>query len=173
MPRRLTDIDGLVLRHLVAHGQARWSRSVTVLGAPKLMLTATAVAGVLTQRSWPSAMRPVAVLGAGLTVRHVLCLLVHRPRPPERLWRVEPDGYSFPSKHVTTIVLAASGFLSLLRTPAARWARGSAALTIAGVAVSRMRLGVHWPTDVLGGMLFGEVWLWLTRRVLPGKPRAR
>ena len=73
------------------------------------------------------------------------------------------EAFSFPSGHVTvsTVVL---GFLAFLLTRGAGTGRRLAIVATAGVyvalvAFSRLYLGAHWFSDVLGGMSFGLAWV--------------
>lgn len=89
-------------------------------------------------------------------------LLVGRPRPPvEHLEAV--GSASFPSGHATS---AAALYIALLlaflasRPPAGVRiaAIASTALLLIGVAFSRIYLGVHYPSDVIAGLLLGGGW---------------
>jgi undecaprenyl-diphosphatase len=94
------------------------------------------------------------LLGVGLK------LLVGRDRPDLLDPVTRAAGYSFPSGHALNAALAA-GVLLLVVLPMARspWARGTvwaAAATVAVVTgLSRVAIGVHYSSDVLGGWLLG------------------
>ncbi len=115
----------------------------------------------------------VSGVGTGLK------FIVHRPRPTADLVSVieQLDSYSFPSGHVL-FYTAFFGFLFyLIYTLLKRsWPRtvllSLLGLLIALVGVSRIALGQHWFSDVLGAYLLGSVWLALTVRVYQwGKDR--
>jgi undecaprenyl-diphosphatase len=94
-------------------------------------------------------------------------LLVDRPRPNSHLVDViqHANGVSFPSGHVMSYV-AFWGLLfsfGVILFTGKRWWR-IALLVISGLFVvlvgpSRIYLGDHWASDVLGGYIFGGVWL--------------
>lgn len=102
----------------------------------------------------------VLALAAGQLVRIALATWVGRPRPPGTDWLRDASGPSFPSGHTTTAALVASVVCVALRRARPRVRRiGSAAvLTWAvGVGLTRVYLGVHWPSDVLGGWLLAAL----------------
>ncbi len=92
--------------------------------------------------------------------------LVDRPRPvPEFAVAIAP-GASFPSGHAMTS-LVTYGVLLLLFLPAVpgHWRRtviAVAAMIVVVVGITRVGLGVHYPSDVLAGWLLGCVWLAVT-----------
>jgi undecaprenyl-diphosphatase len=154
-------------------------RDFTALGGIGVLSAVTlAVVGflVLTRKRHAAAAVAVAVLG-GLLLSQALKWGFARPRPD-----LVPHGQtvytqSFPSGHamLSAVVYLTLGAL-LARTQPRRRVKlyflAVAGVLTAVVGVSRVYLGVHWPTDVLGGWAVGAGWallcwlamLWLQRR---------
>ena len=114
----------------------------------------------------------LALLLNGLSCNLLLKPLIARPRPfalrEIALLIAAPKDYSFPSGHTSAAFAAAS---------ALAWSRSRlavpACVLAAILAFSRLYLYVHYPTDVLGGILLGCLcglggWL-ICRRILPKK----
>lgn len=83
-----------------------------------------------------------------------------RPAAPGAL----RDDFSFPSGHAFNAVLLYGAILLLSWSQwKAAWARWAAALIVSGLILvigwSRLALGVHYPTDVLGGFALGAAWV--------------
>lgn len=88
---------------------------------------------------------------------------IARPRPPRTDWATHASGFSMPSGHSTTSALvaglacwaAAHGAQRILR----RCVWGLAVVWAAGAGLTRIYLGVHWPSDVLAGWLLAAACL--------------
>lgn len=141
------------------------ARAATVLGDTPVVWTAvgaSALLGGARSRRWMSLLGPVCTLAAASATRHALAEVIDRPRPPDRLWRASWSGPSFPSRH-TTLGTVGAGLVARLLTPGPR-AHVVVWPVAAAVGVSRLVLGVHWPSDVVGGWVFAAATLALTRR---------
>jgi undecaprenyl-diphosphatase len=127
---------------------------------------------------WLRSMRVEALMTIGISwtnalVRTLIKRLIHRPRPHPLLVRRTKlsQGKSFPSGHVASALtfwgwLFALGML-LLRGKRS-WQKSLLSLPVLFlmlVGPSRIYLGEHWATDVLGGYLFGGGWLGLALRL--------
>ncbi|MEQ1931106.1 MAG: phosphatase PAP2 family protein, partial [Parvularculaceae bacterium] len=138
---------------------------VTALGgAPVLtLLTALLTGYLIVRRRWTNlALLIVVVVGQSLVVDQ-LKEFFDRPRPEivPRLQKV--SNLSFPSGHAASsasvyLLLAAMLAPSLPNRAARLYALMSAALLALLVGMSRVALGVHYPTDVLAGWSFGLAW---------------
>ena len=155
---------------------------LTRLGAGRslLVITVLAIAVLMWRRKKRAAVfLTVATLGT-LVLNILLKLAFRRARPDAVLYVISlPGSFSFPSGHA----LGATGvFLSLLVVARSLGARGvpllllvtATGMLIAGVAVSRVYFGVHYPSDVIGGILAGFGWIsgitgYFYPRLLPGE----
>jgi membrane-associated phospholipid phosphatase len=111
--------------------------------------------------------RPVvflAVAAAGEIAAYLVTVsIISRPRPPVRLLDpgLEPL-HSYPSGHVAAAMATYGGLAVLTWTYGGdrrRWLSGLLALAPPLVAVGRLYLGVHHPTDVLVSLAFMSAWL--------------
>lgn len=104
----------------------------------------------------------VLLSGVPLLFGLLLKELVGRARPDLWLTGPEPSGLSFPSGHATFAIIF-GGILIVLAeeavspAPARRAIQLFLILLILAIGASRVYLGVHWPSDVVGGYLFGGV----------------
>ncbi|MBV9527221.1 phosphatase PAP2 family protein, partial [Sphingomonas sp.] len=103
------------------------------------------------------------VLLAGRSLVEVQKYGVERVRPGLEPHLVPVKTFSFVSGHAgnSMVVFLA---LALALAPEGRWRVASVAAALAGslvIGLSRVMLGVHWPSDVIGGWAFGALWVLL------------
>ncbi|MGY1503276.1 phosphatase PAP2 family protein [Streptomyces sp. QTS52] len=144
------------------------ARVVTHTGTGFVPYVLVALAGYLLGRTARRRIQAAAVclvcLVAAQAVRFSVMALLSRPRPATALWATDAGHWSFPSGHTTTSAVTAGLLVLAVR---ARAPRGrhliAAAVGCWGVLVglTRVYLGVHWFSDVIGGWLFAVWWLGL------------
>jgi undecaprenyl-diphosphatase len=109
----------------------------------------------------------IAIVAIGRGSSELQKYWVARVRPDAEPHLVTVKTSSFPSGHATSSMIF---FLTLALVLAAgtRWrcpaVTGAILLSLA-IGTSRVMLGVHWPSDVIGGWAFGMVWVLLTLRL--------
>jgi undecaprenyl-diphosphatase len=182
------DFDERVLRMLrdpadpsVARGP-RWlavsAEEVTALGGVTVLCLVTlAVCGflVLARRYRTLLLVLAATLGGGV-LNTLLKQLFSRPRPSVVPHLTEVMTQSFPSGHAmlsATVYLTLGGLLAQLaeRRRLKAYIIGVALLLCLVVGLTRVYLGVHYPTDVLAGWVAGLSWALLTALVARGLHR--
>jgi undecaprenyl-diphosphatase len=154
-------------------------RDLTALGGPTVLtlLVLLVIGYLLLNRQRRAALFLVACIGGGCAVAAVLKHVIGRERPHVVPHLAEATSTSFPSGHsmLSSVVYLTLGAL-IARTMAHRHEKIyfilAALLLSFLVGVSRVFLGVHFPTDVLGGWAAGTGWAllcwmatyWLQRR---------
>ena len=141
-------------------------RMITHMGEPAVLVLLTLAVAVLwsvEHRARAARLLIFSTLGVVL-LNEILKLVFHRPRPAAFFGYQEPSTYSFPSGHSVTS-LCFYGVLAWILAARLPSRRSRAVLyTVAGVLVlligfSRVYLGVHYLTDVIGGYALGVAWL--------------
>jgi undecaprenyl-diphosphatase len=138
---------------------------ITALGGATVVVILSVVAGVLL---WLTDHRYSAVLlgiaaGGSILLNHLLKAVFARARPDVLEWVTHAGPLSFPSGHSMNAV-AAYGTLAYLIArlePTVRARRITFALAtviILLIGTTRVYLGVHYPSDVIGGFLVGLAW---------------
>lgn len=113
---------------------------------------------------WKLALQATIVLASAFALNVAIKHLIGRDRPLEELRLVTAHSYSFPSGHSMSAI-AFYGFLIYLTY---KYVENTAlkifliiiqTALILGIGLSRVYLGVHFPTDVAAGFIAGFIWL--------------
>ena len=151
---------------IVGHtGWIRMLKVLTFVGTPQFLTGVVILVAIFLWRRHRyrlMAFLVVTAAGGGI-IDSVVKILVNRDRPNLANPIIPLHGKSFPSGHAmsSTIVY---GALLLIFFPVIpkRWrlpSIGGVFLLVAAIGVSRLALGVHYVTDVLGGVILGLAWL--------------
>lgn len=102
-------------------------------------------------------------LAGGAVLSFLLKNLFHRARP-DMFWIVQETGFSFPSGHALATMCFYGMVAFLIMRTMASWRGRLTVMTLAvvmsvAVGISRIYLGVHYPTDVVAGYAAGSMWL--------------
>ena len=164
-PFDLAGRDGLRSLEHPTLSAIMWGASV--YGAPvRLTPLGLLAAGVFLYRGWRrGALLVVVTLAGAWVVDTGLKLLFARARPrPFYDYYPAPESYSFPSGHALFSVCFFGGLAVLLThrlngraAQVTIWLLACAAILLIGA--SRVYLGVHYPTDVVGGYAMGITWV--------------
>lgn len=170
-------LDRTLLLELYAGGDpllADAARVLTDLGGWLFLIVVTAAGAIFLlfrKQYWLAAILFIGPLTGRLLVEFQKVQL-NRLRPAENEHLIHVSSLSFPSGHSANslIAYATMAFL-LIEQPAHRtkWLFAAAALTVM-IGFSRVILGVHWPSDVIGGWAFGAAWTLLLVRLSENPP---
>lgn len=149
-------------------------RDVTSLGSTVVLafVTFATVAYLLITHRRAGALFVFVAVASGQILSSLLKLVIDRARPDIVPHLAEVHTASFPSGHamlsaVTYLTLGALAARIVPERAARAYILGLAMVTTLAVGISRIYLGVHWPSDVLGGWCVGAVWAmlcWLAAR---------
>ena len=159
-------------------------RDVSGLGSMVVLVlvTAAAIFYLLLIGKWREALMVLVAVGGGQILSSLLKLGIDRPRPDLVPHLTQVQTLSFPSGHAmmaaVTYLTLGSMLAGIVPGRATKiYVLGVAVLITLMVGVSRLYLGVHWPSDVLAGWSAGFAWAmlcWLAARRLirPGPDSA-
>lgn len=112
------------------------------------------------RRRWEAALHWLAAPLFGAALVWVLDAVIRMPRPPAA---VAVAGFDFPSAQVTMAMIVYGFFAVLIARElpgrSRAWPYAVAALLVGMLAFARLYLGAHWLSDVMGGALFGMIWI--------------
>jgi undecaprenyl-diphosphatase len=192
-------VFALVAGVVVAQGTPSWDTSILLLMARHqqqaaraivrtisatgsvpavLVLLSAALAVLLFARLYRQAAFVAAATLLSMTVSGAMKLVFARTRP--EVIAQTPGGWSFPSGHTTSATgFAVALVIVLWATPWRRPALVAAAVYAVGIGLTRLYLGVHFPSDVVAGWalsvaIVGVTWLafWDRLEPEPAEPRA-
>ena len=140
-------------------------RDITSLGSAAVMIlvTLSALGFLMLQKKWRWVLFIMIAVGGGVFWEVTLKRFFARPRPDLFTVPFLPSTYSFPSGHSMTaaVVYLTLGVLISQAFPQRAvkvYIVFCAILLAVLVGISRIYLGVHWPTDVLAGLSAGGAW---------------
>lgn len=161
--------DDAVLTWMGAH-QVHWVQrgvlEITALGEGSVVIVITlALALILAvDRHRLAAFLLIVAAYGGLILNAALKHIFNRPRPHIFVWGTTVASTSFPSAHaMNAAILYLTVAFIISRLELRWWARVltllAAVVIVALICLSRLYLGVHYPTDVIGGLIIGVAWV--------------
>ena len=166
----LTNFDLALTTWIRAHTTPLGDRiftAVSLTGSPISMAAVGMIGAVIIvmRRKWLELAAWVAgFMGAGV-LAYILKIVIQRPRPVGATAFLHGDSFSFPSGHALGSLV---GYGMLAYVIGSNWvttARGrfrlviGTAVLVVAIGISRLYLGVHYFSDVVGGYAVGVLWL--------------
>lgn len=165
---RTQAFDESVLRWIAGHRSPALEpimMEITFLGTGTVVMAIVVVSGLflwLSNHKYSAALLVVCTLG-GIVLNNLLKLGYSRPRPQLFDWVVPALSWSFPSGHA----MSAAAVYGTVAYLAARLQKRHAhrvitmlcaVVLIIMIAMTRLYLGVHYPSDVIAGVIIGLAW---------------
>ena len=145
------------------------ARFFTTLGEPTVLISASVACALWLwyagHRHLPFVLIAITMFGRGAS--ELQKYWIARLRPDLETHLVVVKTSSFPSGHANSAMIFYLT-LALVLSAGTRWHRAAvtgAILLAICVGLSRVMLGVHWPSDVIGGWSFGLLWVLMTLRL--------
>jgi len=160
--------DDTVLRWLSQHRTGTLDAimlEITFLGTGTVVMMIVGISAMflwLTRHKYSAVLLLLATFG-GIALNNLLKLGFSRPRPQIVEWGTQASSWSFPSGHAMSaaIVYGTVAYLAarLQRRHVTRvLTMVVAVLMILLISISRLYLGVHYPSDVIAGLIIGTAW---------------
>jgi membrane-associated phospholipid phosphatase len=156
----------LAVRYFSSDGMTTIMRGISYMGSPTVLvivgLLVILYVGYFRRHFWDASLVPIALIG-GIILNTSLKNLFHRERP-ELLRLVEVSGLSYPSGHAM-VSFVFFGMMIYLMWMNYQGRFGKIifsllfGLLILLIGISRIYLGVHYPSDVVAGFAAGSFWL--------------
>jgi undecaprenyl-diphosphatase len=164
------------LHNIASPGLDALMNGLTTMGSGLVLIPifVVVVAALLLRRRYGAALFLGVASGGALVIDATMKVVFQRPRPKLDYAAVLPD-YSFPSGHSMNGVVTYVSVALILWSVFGRRV-GVPALLIAsvlafGIGLSRIYLGYHYLTDVVGGWLAGVVWLLVVGAAFRARPK--
>ena len=142
----------------------RVMQTITRLNDPEVVSVVAGIALILLlwKRYYPEAKIFVIDCAGGVVLSYGLKSVFGKTRPD--LWEsaIEEVSFSYPSGHAlgSTVLYGFLAYILATSYPQFSWSIYIAAVALIGaIGSSRLYLGVHWPTDIIGGYGIGFLWL--------------
>lgn len=135
---------------------------VTELGGVVVVTTVTLLAFIyfLVKKSYDKATLMALGVGGAAGIGYILKAIFERSRPDLWEWLIVESNFSFPSGHaIGSSALALCLVVVFWKTKWRRYAAIGAITYVVVVSFSRLYLGVHYPSDILGGWLLSATWI--------------
>ena len=172
----LTGFDQAVLGWFVAHRSEALTQAMLLVSGlhktvPVLVAAAMLAAWQALRHRRAIAWRLLLLIAGGMFLNFGVKQVFQRGRPETEEALVHLASFSFPSGHAAAATVLYAGLCGLAfnRTRSCWWrvlAVAGACAMIALVATSRMYLGAHYFSDVVGGVLLASAWVALVQGVL-------
>jgi len=160
--------DDAVLRWFAAHRSPILDEimlEITFLGTGTVVLMLVAITGMflwLTRHKYSALLLLISTAG-GILLNNLLKQGYSRPRPQIVTWGTAAVSSSFPSGHAMSAIVVYGTVAYLAARLQTRGVTRALTLTFAAIVIlliciSRLYLGVHYPSDVLAGLIIGTAW---------------
>jgi undecaprenyl-diphosphatase len=152
------------LHQFASPGMTRAMTAISLMGYSILIAALVVAIAVFLFLRWRHAAGWLAITMAGALVMDLALKFAFRRPRPQVFFGVEPHSYSFPSGHALCSFCFYGVLAGLIaartRSPALRVTVAViAAVLVLAIGVSRVYLGMHYPSDVIAGYLAAAVWV--------------